>query len=250
MLLRTLAPCLCALAAIAAGAAQAGAGTADSAGTGSDTVVVTGIRDPALLPYRRGYEFTTKIRAASGGHVRLKLRALSKKSREPIPDLHVHIIGSRDYGEIAISQAGYFEVPLIDAALHDNADFVTNQKKGSMRIDATLNPVLPAGDLRYSDIQQSIAGARHAIAAILPWYLRMWLPTVKGVGICYRQPGATVDVETADGTVERAADKKETDEEGVKLLCARFSASEWSLQADSKLMPDPGYEAIFTGSWL
>jgi len=213
-------------------------------------VAVAYTKDPALLPYKRGYEFATRMRQAGGDRVRLKLRILSAQTKAPIENLEIRIAGSKDHGRVAVSADGSFEIPLDQEALDDDADFVTNQKKGTLEIQASLVPVLPADAVHYSDIQESIKAARRVRSEMLPWYLRVILPTVRALGVCYTAQGEQVLVRS-DGTEQRrAADREETGAAGVPVHCAQFGESESGLRADAMVLPANGWEPVYIGSWF
>lgn len=225
-----------------------GVARADEPASGDATgIVVERVRDPAMVPYRKGYELTRRVRDAAGGHVGLLFRVLSAKSKEPVPGLQIAIEGSRSHGMLDISPDGVFSLPLDEDAVQDQAEFVSNQKKGSLVLSIILKPELPREGLRYSMIVDAIQGARHALREIVPWYYRLFLPSVKGVGICFAEPGKAVEV-TGDGAGQRQAGKTETDELGHPVHCARFSADEKGLGADSVIVAPAGWQAIFLDS--
>lgn len=211
------------------------------------SIVVERVRDPAMVPYRKGYELTRRVHDVAGGSVQLLFRVRSAKTKQPVAGLQIAIEGSKSYGTLEISPEGFFSIPLDDAALGDNAEFVTNQKKGSLELGITLKPQLPSEGLRYAMIVDAVAAARRAIREILPWYIRLFVGSVNGVGICYAEPGAGVEISGA-GAARRPAEQSETDELDRKVHCADFTDHEKGLAAETVLVPTAGWQAIFLGS--
>jgi len=111
--------------------ASAGAWAQDQASAEPlETVQVKQLRDPLAVPYRSGYEWTEKMLRTGGDHVQLAFRVVSSSTKLPVPELDISIEGSRSFGKLEISPEGFFTVPLDKDAYDDNAEFITNQKKG------------------------------------------------------------------------------------------------------------------------
>jgi len=216
----------------------------ETAPDASQAIKVEGVRDPALVPYQRGYEMAKHVREAAEGRVQLLFRVLSAKTKQPIPGLQITIEGSTSHGSLDISPDGFFSIPLDEEAVRDRAEFVTNQKRGTLALAVVLKPQLPREGLRYSMIVDSIQGARRTLHEIVPWYLRLFTPRVRGVGICYLQTGAGVEIR-GNATVHRQADKVDTDELDRTVYCAPFAGDEHELTGDSLLIPSAGWEPIF-----
>ena len=211
-------------------------------------VSVENRRDPALMPYRRGYEMIRRIRDAAGQRVQLYFRLVSAKDDKPVPDLRITIEGSRVFGQVSVDKDGYFTVPLDEAAYADGADFVTNQKRGSLKFGLTLEPQLAGDSLSVDMLSDSVTRARRVIHEVVPWYLRWLLPRVRGAGFCYLQPGHLVRL--GPDRDARKADAAETDRFGQPVWCAFFRDGDTSLPADLLLDPDPGWQARYTASYF
>lgn len=208
------------------------------------TVQVKGVKDPAILPYKTAYELISKVRSASADHVQLLIRVISAKSHAPLQNLEIAIEGAKTHEKLTISADGYVSVPLNPDAYADGAEFVTNQKKSSLAVRFFLLPKLPADTLRYADIVDAIKAAQLARAEILPWYLRLVLPNIQSIGLCYPNNAQTVGI-GSHGDSARAASAEDSGILENKVFCANFSAQEAGLAQETVLVPAAGWEAIF-----
>jgi hypothetical protein len=229
-------------------ASPASAQSAPETPAGEPEVDVHAQRDPALLPYRKGVDIIKRVQSAGGDHVRLLYRLTSKLDDKPIPDLRVTIEGSRVFGVLDIDADGFFTVPALDDAYQDNADFLTNQKRGSLKFRFVIEPVLNAQDLTLGALFDSVDGANRAVHEAVPWYFRLFLPTVRGVGICYSQPGHAVRV--GDAHTARAADLPDADRVGHPLWCAPFGKADRNLPGATRLDPDDHWEPTYLVSYF
>ncbi|MFZ6766621.1 hypothetical protein ACO0LM_06000 [Undibacterium sp. Di26W] len=225
---------------------SASASASSSSGTADElqSVEVKAIRDPAILPYKTAYELISKVRAASKDKVQILIRITSAKSHAPVPNLNIYLDGKATHQQLQISPSGFITVPLDQAAYADGAEFVTNQKKGSMEVNILLLPKLPQDVFKYADISESIEAARLAIKELVPWYLRLFMPSVDGVGICYADQNQTVLVKGSE-EVHLAANSDATDPLKNKLHCAKIAAKDAAKEKDNLILPATGWQAIF-----
>jgi hypothetical protein len=211
------------------------------------SVQIKGVRDPAMLPYKKAYDYVAKIRDASGDRVRMVFRITSRESHAPIENLSISIQGSKTYETLDISPSGYFSIPTDSDAYEDNADFISNAKKGSLVLNAYMVPNLPKNGLKYADIVETVKGARRARAELLPWYLRMIAPTIGGIGLCYSDSAQTVAVQGANGEIRRTATNGDKRFD-ADVYCANFSAKETELVLQDIVAPPAGWQPIFLQS--
>ncbi len=225
-------------------ASQAGAQTSEPEAA-AQVVRVTALRDPAILPYKKAYEFMSQVAGVSHNRVHLAIRVFSAKDRLPIPDLDITLRGEHTFTKIAIGPTGLLSVPLDEAIYADNADFVTNKKKGELVADITLVPTLPAEAMTYGDIVDSIESARRARAEILPWYLRMVLPNIKKVGLCYPDSLRVVSISKSEEASRSALSEEKDRASAGTVFCALFSPDESGIARDSLIAAPAGWEPIF-----
>ncbi|MGB9989376.1 hypothetical protein [Pseudoduganella rhizocola] len=159
------------------------------------SVQVKGVRDPALMPYadlvmmRRVF-----ADAAMPASILPALRVTGRSSGEPVPGLAV-VLAARDAVLPVPLEAGFAllrQLPVSDDA---EAEFRSNQRKGSLRMELLLTVALenprrfPAGELG-----RAIDDGNRVRATVLPWYLRLLAPRFSEVAVCFAAPGATVSV--------------------------------------------------------
>lgn len=209
------------------------------------SVLVSGVRDPAIMPYKQAYELLNKIAAVSKGHVQVLIKVTSSASRLPLPDLELSLRGEKTFEKLSISPSGFITVPLSRDVYDDNAEFLTNKKKGSLHVDIYLVPKLSAEALSYGEIVDAIDAARSALAQLVPWYVRLVMPSIKDISICYPDNKQAVSVSNSAEAVRFANSEETSVMTRGKVFCAHFSSTERTIRRDSILTPASGWEAFF-----
>ncbi|MFZ6745322.1 hypothetical protein ACO0LC_19030 [Undibacterium sp. JH2W] len=249
----TVLACMLASLSLATGPVQAQAQTAVPASTTSahasatdepQSVEVKAIRDPAIMPYKVAYDMISKVKAASKDKVEIVIRVTAAKTHAVIPNLAIYLDSKENRKKLEISAAGDVNVPLDAVAYAEGAEFVTNQKKGSMDVNIMLLPKLPPDVFKYADINDSLESARLAVKELVPWYLRLFMPTIHGVGICYPRQDQTVLVKGNEES-QLPATSNETDMMKNKVYCAKFPTRDVVAAKDNLVMPAAGWQAIF-----
>jgi hypothetical protein len=216
-------------------------GNADDASI--QTVILRGVRDPAIAPYKDFYGVLSGLRKVTDGKVELVVRILSKASSQPVPGLEITLQGDRISEPLTLSPAGFLSVPVSETYLADNAVFLTNQKKGSLTVEMHLVPVLPKNSLTYGDINASIATGRRALAEILPWYIRLFVGKLNEIKLCY--PDSKREIATANGA-PRLADREEKNPlDKQPVYCAAFTEKETAAAKDTAILAPPGWVALY-----
>ena len=235
---------------VAAYAAQSLASAQEAApapeGEGTvQTVQISGVKDPEIMPYEKAYDMLSRVRKVSDGKMDMVIRVLSAQTLKPIPDLEISLQGEQSFEKLALSPEGFLTIPLKTEALADKAVFLTNKKKGSLRVEYFFVPKLPKENLRYGDIAASIAAAKRVRAEVLPWYLRAILPAISEVRICFPDNKQVVIISNAE-TVSRPAlieQKNMLTKETV--YCGHFTDDETGAAKDSVVTPAPGWTPLF-----
>ncbi|MFP5394432.1 MAG: hypothetical protein ACLGI6_23325, partial [Gammaproteobacteria bacterium] len=153
--------------------------------------------------------------------------------------------GDNTFERVAVTPDGRVTMPISEAALADKAEFVSNQKKGTIRTELTLRPKLPAEGVTYADILASIEAAQRVRKDLVPWYLRLFVRSVSAVGFCYPDKGHQVEVSNTSQPL-RAADTEHWDNvRKEQVFCADFTAGERLLAKDSVIRAAPGWRALY-----
>ena len=232
-----------ALAVVASARAQDVAVPAPPAAS-TQVVEVRQAKNPAMMPYRKAYDLLSKVDEAGAHRLRAVFRVTSAKTHQAVPDLRIVIEGETTHLRVPVTASGLVDLPVDAAAFADNADIVANMPKAALDVGFFVVPELPAGGTSYARLAESVSAAQSALARIVPWYARLLMSSIKGVGVCYADDGHAVSIEGAPETA-RAAREPDVDVAGNKVFCARFPASELSEHADRRVTPEAGWEAIF-----
>ncbi len=75
--------------------------------------------------------------------------------------------------------------------------------------------------------------------------MRLLIPSIKGVGICYPDNNQTVLLSKSEEAVRPATTEETNDVTKAKVYCANFSSTERSLAKDSVISPASGWDPIF-----
>jgi hypothetical protein len=214
-------------------------------------VEVKHVKDPGLMPYRDAYDILNRVQKASGGRVELRMRVLSRRQHAPVPGLEVRLFGTRDFGMVKIDSDGTIDFPMNEEAVQDEADLVSNQKKGELEIQANVLPRLNTGvPVTYGEMQATIAAGKKVRSEIVPWIWRLMTPTVGEVALCFTSKGQAVSIASAGKEFTRSADFEMEGKDGAKLYCARFGPSEKAIAADAMIASPGAWESRFVGSWF
>lgn len=210
------------------------------------TVQVKGVRDPEIMPYKDAYEFMTKLLASGGGRVETVVRVISEKTRKPIPGLEVTLQGDNTFQKVPVTAEGMVTMPISEQALADKAEFVSNQKKGTIRTELTLLPKLPAERMTYADILASIEAAQRVRKELIPWYLRIFTPSIKAVAICYPDKSQQVQVSNASQATRPAITEQWDNVRKEKVFCVDFEAGDRLMAKDSVISAPAGWRALYS----
>lgn len=219
-------------------------GTTDENTPPAQSVQVSTVRHPISIPYKLAYEMIRDVNQATDGRISMSFRVVSAKTKESIPGLEIYLEGENTHEKLEILPSGFVVVPLNAKAYADKAELVANQKQDSIHVNVILKPVLNKDTLTYGDIVQTINAGKQAMRTIVPWYLRLFAPSLRGVGMCYQNSDHNVALEDGKGTL-RVADKVNTDDLNRKVLCATFGADEEGLRPENRIVPEAGWEPMF-----
>ncbi len=210
----------------------------------TEAVEVKGLKNPALMPYRKAYDLAAGVQQAGGSHARLAIRVTSAESHQPMPDLSLRIVGENTDARVPVSPDGHVDLPLDKAFYDDKADIVANKLAKALKVDIHVVPRLPAGEIRFADLAQATSAGQAALAQIVPWYVRTLMPSLHGVGLCYPGQGQEVTF-GEDKPATRAASEVDTDPDEVKVFCARFASEELAANPRALLKAPQGWEALY-----
>jgi hypothetical protein len=208
-----------------------------------DSVQITGLRT-GLAAYRPVYDRLTIIRDAGNGRVEAVARVVSAKTRAPVTDVEVTLVGNRTQQALDIAADGVLAVPLNPAAYADNADLMSNKKKGELILHITLVPKLPKNALRYGDLADSIEAVGRVLRESVPWHRRVLSRGIGKIGICFHDQGQMVQV-SGEQAPRPASVAYKDGLTGESLHCAAFAGDEDGIARDSVIAPPAGWQPVF-----
>ncbi|GAA5174537.1 hypothetical protein GCM10025771_04490 [Niveibacterium umoris] len=166
----------------------------------SDKIVVKGVRDPAIMPYADAYKFFTQVDKVPHDKVRMRMQIKSADKSVKASDIRIRLVGDETDIPVPLGEEGDIDVPRSEAALADKAEFVTNQKKGSLQVHLTLSPEFPNAErIAYADALISRDQAIHLMKEIVPWYFRLLIAEPNAIRACFEREGAHATLITTAG---------------------------------------------------
>lgn len=167
----------------------------------ADKIVVKGIRDPAIMPYADAYTFFTQVDRVEHDKVQMRMQVRSADKKVKASDIRIRLVGDNTDIAVPLGKEGDIDVPRSEAALADKAEFVTNQKKGSLEVHLTLSPKLPiAEQLAYADMVGSGDQAKRLLKEIVPWYFRLLITEPNAMRACFEREGGHAALTTGAGS--------------------------------------------------
>ncbi|GAB7128467.1 hypothetical protein JCM19000A_29740 [Silvimonas sp. JCM 19000] len=160
-------------------------------------VTVTAVRDPGLMPYAKVDALRSALQQDTDPHdkVRVMFRVMDAKTQLPAKDVRINLW----------TNDAVYPVPLQDSFIaldelpHTNdpdAKFASNKRAGALELDLLLFAVLPdAQKFSAADAQAAIDQANAIRKAVIPWYLRAFIPRFTRLEAC----AASTPVYTVDG---------------------------------------------------
>jgi hypothetical protein len=166
------------------------------------TVQVRGVRDPALMPYadlvmmRRLFADDAVPSSILPG-----LRVTGSQDGEPVAGLEIVLAAHGQQMPVPLA-AGFALLRQLPASDDAQAEFRSNQRRGSLRMEILLTVALPnAHRFTVGALRRAIDDGNRVRATVLPWYLRLLAPRFSETAICFAAENATLTV----GGAARAA---------------------------------------------
>jgi hypothetical protein len=151
--------------------------TAEEAPQQVEKIEVNAMRDPGMMPYKEAYAYLQKLNATPHDKIAVRMRIVSNDNKIPLQDIKIRLQGDKTLRPIPIGEEGLIDIPLEKALIDDNADFISNQKKGVLGVHVNVEVLLPAsGTIRYRYLAEALEQARDSVKGMVPWYVRWFVP--------------------------------------------------------------------------
>lgn len=154
-----------------------------------DAVNVGLMRDPGIIPYGGINAVLSGFQRYGEGLFRMELKLMPKDPAKPFPIAPKLALQTADrYLPIALAADGSFELPVLPAAEAKDADLASNQRKGTLAVQGTVELTTPASALDMATVRRAVRVAHKLRSELLPWYARWLFPQIEAVRICSAQP--------------------------------------------------------------
>lgn len=153
-------------------------------------VTITGQKNRLTVPYKRAHEILKKTRDSSQGKAEVYFQMVLRNPLAGAKKTRLWLETGNEVQIIAVDNAGRFSLPLIDDSLVDGAEVYSNLDKGELSVKLMLRPTMRVEQLSVFEGKASVNAARRLRSELLPWYARLFVPAVNGVGICYASSAA------------------------------------------------------------
>lgn len=158
------------------------------------TVQITGTRDPALLTYRDVAMLRSVFSHADASAVRVGLQVTARRDGKPVPNLRVQFVADGQKTDIPL-KAGFILLNDLPATDDPDAEFLSNQRKGSLKMEVLLLAGVQDPEHFFAhEINQAIGQANKIRSTVLPWYLRIMTPKYESAAACFADPAGTLTV--------------------------------------------------------
>jgi hypothetical protein len=148
-----------------------------------ETVLVNGVKDPALMSYVDVIELRQEFDALKNkDKIFLRFYAEMKSKESRISDLKVHLEGENINQPVTVEYDGTLDLPVIDATASKNADIITNQKTGTLKIYYAPGIKVPEGtSFTYREVMDGIEQS----TAMMKKFWNFLFPSFHGVSLRY-----------------------------------------------------------------
>ena len=184
-------------------------------------VVVAGERSQILYPYKRAYDAAKIIKEFGKGDVVLMFGFFPKREGLRLDNIKLEIEYDGGVEQVPVDQFGQFTLSPNDNAANGNGQFVINKRREDFGVNVDIAPSLDVASLTLGHMKMSVQHARDARKALMPWYARIFVPTVTGIRVCNDKKNIPVEIVDSDQKRISIAfnDKAKTPPKG-KPFCA------------------------------
>lgn len=159
------------------------------------SIQISGMRDPALLPYADVVMLRKVFSAASDGTtIRPGIKVSSRRDGQPVKNLRVTFAAEGRETELPL-KSGYVLLSELPETGDAQAEFLTNQRKGSLRMEILLTVELKdAQHFSLGELTRAIDDGKRIRRSLLPWYLRLIVPKFDRAAVCFADAGGAATI--------------------------------------------------------
>ena len=158
-------------------------------------VQISGTRDPALLPYADVVMLRSVFAEAPGaGAIRAGIKVSSKQDGGKVENLHVNFAANGKQTELPL-KSGFVLLSELPTSEDPKAEFLTNKRKGSLRIEILLTVELKDSQhFTLGELARTMEQGNKIRSTVLPWYLRLVVPKFQRADVCFAAPGGSASI--------------------------------------------------------
>jgi len=155
-----------------------------------DSVTVQrGAMTTSVAPYGQINELLAGLQTYGEGLFRFEFHMKPKDPAKVVATPTLAIQHADFYRPLKIAADGLVELPVLPAEQAKDADIITNQPKGSLQLQGSIELTTPPAALDLAGVRRMVALSGRLKRELLPWYVRPLFPTMSGVRICSAEPG-------------------------------------------------------------
>ena len=178
-----------------------------------------------LVDYQKSYEAAKKTEVASHGHVAFAFKLIPQNSTTRIDDVKIWLESQSKSIPIKILDGGFFIVPVDDQIAEEKGTFAMNKKKGEVTGTGTWIQIVQNNDWTIGLMKQVIDETNLAIHKVMPWYSQPFLPKVKSIAVCSKEPGLEIQIKDSDNIIGSVVTKEaEKNDANRPVFCTHFDA--------------------------
>lgn len=171
---------------------------AQSEGSGEppmQSIQISGMRDPALLPYADVVMLRKVFSAVSDTTtIRAGIKVTSRRNGQPVENLRVTFAAEGRETELPL-KSGFVLLSELPETGDAQAEFLTNQRKGSLRMEILLTVKLKdAQHFSLGELTRAIDDGKRIRRSLLPWYLRLIVPSFDRAEVCFADAGGAATI--------------------------------------------------------
>jgi hypothetical protein len=127
------------------------------------------------------------------------LRVSRRKDGIPVPNLLIQFSSNGTTTPLPL-QSGFARLDELPVTDDLQAEFLSNQRKGSLQIEILLTVELKDRQhFSYGELMQAIDDGNKVRSKVVPWYLHLLVPKFQEVAACFAGEGGTATVGARDG---------------------------------------------------
>ncbi len=142
----------------------------------------------SVMPYAVINRVISQLELYGEGLVRFEFKLAPADPKKPLVAPTLALQHPDFYRPLPVQADGSVQLPILPAEQAADADVVSNQAKGTMKVMGTIKLTVKPDELDMAKVRKIMSVAETLRSKMLPWYLRMLAPQMDGITICSARP--------------------------------------------------------------